>query len=64
MNLKSPVLIDGKEWKLFNIEFKSPDGKFSAYLYAIDHEHASYQVESLRDGFEVSEVVGQKRLDN
>ena len=60
MNLKSPVTVDGKEWKLFNIEFKSPDGKFSAYLYAIDHEHASYQVESLSKGFEVFEMVEQK----
>ncbi|MNQ58438.1 hypothetical protein D3C85_726440 [compost metagenome] len=60
MQLKSPVLIDGKEWKLFNIEFQSPDGKFSAYLYAIDHEHASYQVESLSKGFEVHEMVEQK----
>lgn len=60
MNLKTPVTIDGKEWKLFSIEFKSPDGKFSAYLYAIDHEHASYQVESLSKGFEVFEMVEQK----
>ncbi len=60
MILKTPVTVDGKEWKLFNIEFKSPDGKFSAYLYAIDHEHASYQVESLSKGFEVFEMVEQK----
>ncbi len=60
MNLKSPVTVDGKEWKLFSVEFKSPDGKFSAYLYAIDHEHASYQVESLSKGFEVFEMVEQK----
>lgn len=60
MHLKSPVTVDGKEWKLFNIEFKSPDGKFSAYLYAIDHEHASYQVESLSKGFEVLEMVEQR----
>jgi hypothetical protein len=58
--LKTPVMVDGKEWKLFSIEFKSPDGKFSAYLYAIDHEHASYQVESLSKGFEVFEMVEQK----
>ncbi len=60
MNLKSPVTIDGKEWKLFSVEFQSPDGKFSAYLYAIDHEHASYQVESLSKGFEVHELVEQR----
>lgn len=60
MNLLTPVTVSGIEWKLFSVEFKSPDGKFSAYLYAIDHEHASYQVESLSKGFEVFEVVSQK----
>ena len=60
MQLKTPVTVGGIEWKLFSVEFKSPDGKFSAYLYAIDHEHASYQVESLSKGFEVFEMVEQK----
>lgn len=60
MNLKSPVIVNGIEWKLFSVEFKSPDGKFSAYLYAIDHEHASYQVEAMSKGFEVFEMVEQK----
>lgn len=53
MILNSPVTVNGIEWKLFSVEFNSPDGKFSAYLYAIDHEHACYQVEALSKGFEV-----------
>lgn len=61
MILNSPVTVNGIEWKLFSVEFKSPDGKFSAYLYAIDHEHASYQVEALSKGFEVFEMVEQKK---
>lgn len=60
MHLKSPVTVNGIEWKLFSVEFNSPDGKFSAYLYAIDNEHASYQVEALSKGFEVFEMVEQK----
>lgn len=60
MILNSPVTVNGIEWKLFSVEFKSPDGKFSAYLYAIDHEHASYQVEAMAKGFEVFEMVEQK----
>lgn len=60
MNLKTLATVDGIEWKLFSVEFKSPDGKFSAYLYAIDHEHASYQVEAMSKGFEVFEMVEQK----
>lgn len=48
MNLPSTVTVAGVKWKLFSVEFKSPDGKFSAYFYAIDAEHASYQVEAMR----------------
>lgn len=48
MNLKSQVIVDGKTWHLFSVEFVSPDGKFSAYFYAIDAEHASYQLEAMK----------------
>jgi hypothetical protein len=49
MNLQPSVLVSGIEWKLFSVEFRSPDGRFSAYFYAIDAEHASYQVEAIRE---------------
>lgn len=48
MNFPSTVYAQGKTWKLFSVEFQSPDGKFSAYFYAIDAEHASYQVEAMK----------------
>lgn len=48
MDLKSKVIVDGKTWHLFSVEFQSPDGKFSAYFYAIDAEHASYQLEAMK----------------
>lgn len=48
MNFPSTVYAQGKTWKLFSVEFTSPDGKFSAYFYAIDAEHASYQVEAMK----------------
>ena len=49
MNFPSTVIVQGIEWKLFSVEFRSPDGRFSAYFYAIDAEHASYQVEAIRE---------------
>jgi hypothetical protein len=57
MNLQESVMVDGVEWKLFAVDFKSPDGRYSAYLYAIDLEHASYQVESMSGGVEIRELV-------
>ena len=48
MNLPSTVIVAGIKWKLYSVEFKSPDGTFSAYFYALSTEHASYQVEAMR----------------
>jgi hypothetical protein len=57
MNLQPAVLVSGIEWKLFSVEFRSPDGRFSAYFYAIDAEHASYQVEAIRENGVAVEIV-------
>ena len=56
MKFPSSVTVEGREWKLFSVTFKSPDGKFSAYYYAIDAEHASYQLEAMRETAEVCDI--------
>jgi hypothetical protein len=48
MNLKPEVMVNGIEWRLFSIDYQTPDGKFSAYFYAIDAEHASYILEEIK----------------
>ncbi|AVJ20990.1 MULTISPECIES: hypothetical protein [Pseudomonas] len=48
MNLANRVKVSGVWWKLFSIEFQTPDGKFSTYIYALDAEHASYRLEELK----------------
>lgn len=57
MNLQPSVLVQGIEWKLFSVEFQSPDGRFSAYFYAVDVEHASYQVEAIRENGVAVEII-------
>lgn len=42
MNLAKRVKVSGVWWKLFSVEYKTPDGTYSAYFYAVDAEHASY----------------------
>lgn len=42
MNLAKRVKVAGVWWKLFSVEYKTPDGTYSAYFYAVDAEHASY----------------------
>lgn len=39
----------GRTWHLFAVDFDTPDGRFSTYIYAISHEHASAMLEDLRE---------------
>lgn len=50
MTLKPAVMVNGIEWRLFTIDYQTPDGKFSAYFYAIDAEHASYILDDIKSG--------------
>lgn len=46
--LQLTTTVDGREWQLFCVNFKSDDAVHSAYFYAIDREHASYRLEDLK----------------
>lgn len=49
----------GLVWKLFSVEFDSPEGTFSTYLYAISWEHAQLQLDALREtGRVFGEICG------
>lgn len=56
MNLPPTVKHQGIEWKLFSVNFRTPDGQFSAYLYAISAEHLSYQLEALKENGVINEI--------
>lgn len=42
------VIVDGRTWRLFSVEYDTADGKFSTYIYALSDEHASAIVAELR----------------
>lgn len=42
------VIVDGREWRLFGLNYSTSDGEFSTYIYAISEEHAAAVVEELR----------------
>lgn len=48
MNLAKRVKVAGVWWKLFSVEYKTPDGTYSAYFYAVDAEHASYVLADIK----------------
>lgn len=60
MNLPSSVKVLGIKWKLYSIDFDSPDGKFSAYLYAVDDIHASYQLEAMKETGVVTNIIADE----
>lgn len=55
MNVKG-VVVDGRTWLPFSVQFTSPDGEFNFVIYAISMEHAHLQVEAIR---ETATVGGQ-----
>ena len=59
------AVVNGLHWKLFPIDFKTEEGTFSVYIYAINREHAAAillelkETAVLRDG----DLVGITRDD-
>ncbi|EKY1962323.1 hypothetical protein RA241_003713 [Cronobacter sakazakii] len=49
INFPLTTVVDGKTWRLFDIQFNSDDRVYSVYIYAINREHASYRLQDLKD---------------
>lgn len=39
----------GRTWHLYAVEFDSPDGDFTATVWAISHDHAQLQLDALKE---------------
>lgn len=56
--LTSPV--NGLNWNLHSVDFETPDGRMSIYLYATSIEHALIVLSDLRTSTaRVEQVMGQ-----
>lgn len=50
INMQLTVQVEGREWRLFDVNYTDADGRtMSFYIYAINREHASYQVAEIRN---------------
>jgi len=56
VTLPTSCVVDGRVWNLFTFEFKTPDGEFASYLYAISAEHAAALLADMK---ETAELKGQ-----
>ena len=43
------AVVNGLHWKLFPVDFKTEEGTFSIYLYAINREHAAAVLLELKE---------------
>lgn len=48
LDLPLTSTVNGITWSLFAIDFDTPDGTFSAHIYAISFEHANAMLFDLR----------------
>lgn len=56
VTLPMSCIVDGRAWHLFTFDFKTPDGTFSSYFYAISAEHAAALLAEMK---ETAELRGQ-----
>lgn len=65
ISLARGAMVNGLQWQLYPVDFKTEEGTFSVYLYAINREHAAAillelkETAVLRDG----DLVGIARND-
>ena len=41
ISLARGAMVNGLQWQLYPVDFKTEEGTFSIYLYAINREHAA-----------------------
>ena len=41
ISLARVAMVNGLQWQLYPVDFKTEEGTFSVYLYAINREHAA-----------------------
>lgn len=65
ISLAQMAVVNGMQWRLYPVDFKTAEGAFSVYLYALNREHAAAillelkETAVLRDG----DLVGITRND-
>lgn len=55
-SLPHRTIVDGRLWRLFTYEYKTPDGTFCGYMYALSIDHAAALLHDMR---ETAEIVGE-----
>lgn len=49
VTLDVEVVVNGRRWYLYDVEYETPDGRFSTNIYALSDGHAAMRVQELRE---------------
>ncbi len=49
ISLARVAMVNGLQWQLYPVDFKTEEGTFSVYLYAINREHAAAVLLELKE---------------
>ena len=65
ISLARVAMVNGLQWQLYPVDFKTEEGTFSVYLYAINREHAAAILQELKETAVLREgdLVGITRND-
>ena len=65
ISLARVAMVNGLQWQLYPVDFKTEEGTFSVYLYAINREHAAAIMLELKETAVLREgdLVGITRND-
>jgi len=60
--MNSEVVVNGRVWKLYDVNYETSDGKFSFSIYAISSEHAEAMLDDIKSNAYISgEIIGNYR---
>lgn len=49
--------VDGRTWRLYDVTYETPDGRFSVYISALSFDHAQLMLDDLKASGKVSGEV-------
>lgn len=63
--LKLETIVNGRVWKLYGLDFKTADGTFGTYIYALSDEHAQMICMELKETAKITgQIVGVSGMES
>lgn len=64
IEMETSVVVNGKKWDLYGVDYSTADGEFGTYIYAMSFEHAAAIIEELKETAKLSgRVTGSVAFD-